>query len=219
MSPLFYLVSWLVSAEFSKFIGPFSTELRLGFISCLPRPLMMKSNLWIRSASDLLLLLPLLPPSLTRLLFWPIWPSSSWEERKGHGECQARKMRRQLCSSFPESQDKLLVCSTPAPTVCAHPLSIDPQDALVELMVISGDWQQSSAFFFILEKPQFMSLKIRYDSPWMVYHNQIICAGKKQVRGRSHLVKVIKKKMIIIRNSLINLLFSLITVKLHQLVN
>lgn len=37
MSPLLYLVSWLVSAEFSKFIGPFSAELRLGFISCLPR--------------------------------------------------------------------------------------------------------------------------------------------------------------------------------------
>lgn len=88
-------------------------------------------------------------------------------------------MRRQLCSSLPESQDKLLVCSTPAPTVCAHPLSIDPQDALVELMAISGDWHQSSAFL-ILENPQLMSLKIGYDSPQIVFHNQIISAEKKK---------------------------------------
>lgn len=62
-----------------------------------------------------------------------------------------------------------------------------------------------------------MSLKIGYDSPQIVFHNQIISAEKG--RRRSHLVKVIKKKMIIIRNSLINLLFSPITVQLHQLVN
>lgn len=68
----------------------------------------MKSNLWIRSSSDLVALLPLSstlpfilsissPPSLPSV--WPIWPSSTREEHAG--QTNKANAYSKACSFFP----------------------------------------------------------------------------------------------------------------------
>lgn len=119
LSVTFPFISSLGSFQhsFARFIRPFSVVLRLGFISCLP-------HLWWWSqicglgqtlTSFPSFLSPWLFPSSSSFLF--AFCLTHLASLLLGGACRSarnvkQKMRRQVCSSFPEAQDKLLVCST-----------------------------------------------------------------------------------------------------------